>query len=346
MRAAFYERTGPAKDVLTIGELPTPAAGPGEVRVQVACSGVNPSDVKSRAGTRTKTLAFPRIVPHSDGSGVIDQVGEGVDRSRIGERVWIWNAAWGRAFGTAAEFVVLPAAQAVALPVGVDLEVGACLGIPALTAFHAVAVDGGVRSKSVLVAGGAGAVGHYAIQMAKLGGAGRVIATVSSEEKARLALAAGADEVINYRDEDVAARCAELTAGKGIDRIIEVDLSVNVALDLQVLRPGGEIVTYGSGAGEMVVPFVPAIIKMAGFRFFIVYNLAAEDRRRAEAELTRLLAEQRLIHIIAARLPLGRIVEAHETVEQGRAIGNVILDLTVQTRSVADSPTIRTGETR
>lgn len=327
MRAAFYERTGPAREVLTIGELPTPEPGPGEVRVEVAWSGVNPSDVKSRAGTRTKVLAFPRIVPHSDGSGLIDAVGEGVDRSRIGERVWLWNAAWGRAFGTAAERVVLPSAQAVRLPDGVDLEIGACLGIPALTAFHAIHVDSGVRGKAVLVAGGAGAVGHYAIQLAKLAGAKQVITTVSGDDKARLALAAGADAVINYRNEDVAARCAEITGGVGVDRIVEVDLSVNASLDLQILRPGGEIVVYGSNASEIPVPFVPAILKMAGFRFFIVYNLAETDRRRAEAELTRLLVAKRLAHNIAARLPLERIAEAHELVEQGRAVGNVVLQV-------------------
>ena len=327
MRAAFYERTGPASEVLSIGELPTPAPGPREVRVRIAWSGVNPSDVKSRAGIRTKTPPFPRIVPHSDGSGVVDQVGEGVDRARMGQRVWLWNAAWGRAHGTAAEYVVLPAPQAVPLPAGVALAVGACLGIPALTAYHAVTVDGSVKDKVVLVAGGAGAVGHYAVQLARLKGAKQVIATISNEKKAALALSAGADSVINYRQEDLVKRCLDLTGGAGVDRIIEVDLAVNVGADLQVLRPEGEIVVYGSGAAEVQVPFVPAILKMARFSFFIVYNLKTEDRLRAEAELTRLLAENRLAHNIAARLPLDRIAEAHELVEQGRTVGNVVLEV-------------------
>lgn len=327
MRAAFYERTGPADEVLRIGELPTPMPGPQEVRVRVAWSGVNPSDVKSRAGTRTKVLPFPRIVPHSDGSGVIDQVGEGVNRLRIGERVWIWNAAWGRADGTAAEYVVVPAAQAVTLPSGVELMIGACLGIPALTAHHAVAVDGGVNDKVVLVAGGAGAVGHYAIQFARIAGARKVIATVSNESKASLARAAGADGVINYKTEDLIKRCQDLTEGAGVDRIIEVDLAVNVVADLQVLRPGGQIVVYGSGAGEVQLSFVPAILKMARFSFFIVYNLSQEERRRAETELTRLLAEKRLIHNIAVRLPLDQIAEAHDLVEHGRAVGNVVIEV-------------------
>lgn len=328
MRAAFYERTGPAAAVFTIGELPKPVPGAGEVRVRVAWSGVNPSDVKSRAGTRTKTLPFPRIIPHSDGSGVIDAVGEGVERARIGERVWLWNAAWGRAFGTAADFVVIPQLQAVPLPDGVDLAVGACLGIPALTAHHAVTVDGGVRDQVVLVAGGAGAVGHYAVQLAKLHGARKVLATVSSRDKADLALAAGADHAINYRTGNLLQECLDLTQGVGVDRIIEVDLAVNVGADLQLLRPEGTIVVYGSGAGEIAVPFVPAILKMARFSFFIVYNLSAEDRRQAETELTRLVAEGRLVHNIAARLPLERIAEAHGLVEQGRAVGNVVLKLT------------------
>lgn len=327
MRAAFYERTGPAREVLRLTEFPDPTPGAGEVRVRVAWSGVNPSDVKGRAGTRSKGLPFPRIVPHSDGSGVIDRVGEGVDQGRIGEPVWVWNAAWGRADGTAAEYVVLPARQAVRLPDGVDLAVGACLGIPALTAHHAVTMDGGVEDQSVLVAGGAGAVGHYAIQMAKLNGARQVLATVSSEEKAALARKAGADLVLNYRDEDVVKRSLEATCGVGLDRIIEVDLGANAGIDIAALRPEGAIVAYGSGAAEISVPFVPAILKMARLCFFIVYSLGEADRARAVQDLTQWLAAGRLQHNIAARLPLAQIAEAHDLVEQGRAVGNVVVGL-------------------
>jgi NADPH2:quinone reductase len=327
MRAAIYERTGLAKEVLSIEELPTPTPGPNEVRVKVAWSGVNPSDVKSRAGVRTKTLAFPRIVPHSDGAGVIDRVGDGVDPGRIGERVWLWNAAWARAFGTAAQYVVLPAPQAVALPAGVDLAVGACLGIPALTAHHTVTVDGGVKGKSVLVAGGAGAVGHYAIQLAKLKGAKQVFASVSNQEKAALARKAGADVVVNYKSEDLVKKCLEATGGTGVDRIIEVDLAVNVNADLALLRPESDIIVYGSGASEISVPFVPAILKNVRLRFFIVYNLSHEDRMRAIAELTQLLTANCLVHNIAVCLPLSRIAEAHDLVEHGQAIGNVILEV-------------------
>lgn len=325
MRAAYYERTGPAAEVLTLGDLPTPTPGAGEVRVKLAWSGVNPSDVKSRAGLRSKVLAFPRIVPHSDGSGVIDAVGDGVDRARIGERVWVWNGAWGRAFGTAAEYIVVPATQAVVLPADIDLAVGACLGIPALTAYHAVAVDGGVSGKMVLVAGGAGAVGHYAIQFAQLLGAQQVVATVSSAAKAALARAAGADEVIDYTSEDASRRCLDLTGGTGFDRIVEVDAAANAALDLAAVRFEGEIVVYGSGAAEVAIPFSPAISKNVRMRFFIVYNLNPEDRANAVTALTQMLAAGSLQHNIAARVPLSDIPKAHDMIEQGRAVGNVVL---------------------
>jgi NADPH2:quinone reductase len=327
MRAAFYESTGPAREVIQLGELATPEPGPGEVRVRLACSGVNPSDVKSRAGLRSRELPFPRIVPHSDGAGVIDRVGDGVPAARLGERVWVWNAAWKRAFGTAAQYVVLPAGQAIDLPAAVPFDVGACLGIPALTALHAVRMDGGVAGRTVLVTGGAGAVGHYAIQMARLAGARQVIATASSEEKADLARQAGADLVIDYRREDVAARVLEATAGEGSDRVIEVDFAANVGASLAAVRAEGDIVVYGSGRPEIAVPFFPAILKNVRVRFFIVYNLTAADRAAAVGQLTEWLRDGRLQHNIAARLPLDVIAEAHELVESGRATGNAVLQI-------------------
>ena len=325
MRAAIYDRTGAARDVLRITETPTPEPGPGEVRVRLAWSGVNPSDVKARAGTRSRTLPFPQIIPHSDGAGTIDAGGDDVSRGRVGERVWLWNAAWGRPFGTAAEYIVLPANQVAPLPDNVEFEVGACLGIPALTAYHAATVDGGVAGKTVLVAGGAGAVGHYAIQFARLKGAKQILATVSSPEKAAHAKAAGADVVLNYRSEDVVARVQAETQERGVDRIIEVDFGANVALDLQVLRRDGDIVVYGSNAPEISVPFLPMILKNVRARFFIVYNLSDADRTHAIGALTSMLNRNQLQHAIAARLPLERIADAHELVEQGRAIGNVVL---------------------
>ena len=327
MRAASYERTGAAHEVLTVSELPTPTPGPGEVRVRVQWSGINPSDVKSRGGMMGSRLPFPRIIPHSDGAGVIDAIGDGVPLARVGERVWTWNAAWGRPFGTAAQYVVLPAAQAVALPEGVPLEAGACLGIPALTAYQAVATDGGVLGKSVLVTGGAGGVGHYAVQLARLLGARQVLATVSSPEKARLAQAAGADHVLDYKREDVAGRVKELTSGRGVDRIIEVDLAANLQQDLQAVRADGEWVVYGSGARDVPMPFGPLILKNIGVRFFIVYHLSPADRARALEHLTALLARGALQHNIAERLPLERIADGHALVEGGKALGNVVLEV-------------------
>ncbi|MEO8654187.1 MAG: NADPH:quinone reductase [Ramlibacter sp.] len=326
MQAAFYEATGPARDVLQVGPIERPDPGPGEVRVRVVCSGVNPSDVKSRAGLRSKTLPYPRIVPHSDGAGVVDAVGEGVTTLRAGERVWLWNAAWKRAWGTAAEYVVLPARQAVALAEATSFAAGACLGIPALTAYHAAAVDGGVAGKTVLVAGGAGAVGHYAVQCARLLGARQVLATVSSPAKAQLALQAGADLAIDYRSDEVVAAVRAATNGQGVDRVIEVDIAANAALDLQLLRQGGNLVVYGSGAGEFKLPFFPLIVQHVGLRFFIVYELAEADRAQASAHLGAWMRRGELRHNVAAHFPLARIAQAHEMVESGRAMGNVVVD--------------------
>jgi NADPH2:quinone reductase len=209
----------------------------------------------------------------------------------------------------------------------VAFDAGACLGIPALTALHAVRMDGGVDGKSVLVTGGAGAVGHYAVQMAKMAGARKVMATVSSEAKAMLALQAGADEVIDYRSEDVAARVLAGTGGQGVDRVIEVDFAANVNASLAAVRAEGDIVVYGSGRPEIAVPFFPSILKNVRLRFFIVYNLAAADRAAAVGQLTSWLREGRLQHVVGVRLPLDSIAEAHELVETGHAAGNVVLQI-------------------
>lgn len=327
MKAAFYERLGPAREVLQVAELADPQPGPGEVRVRIRFSGVNPSDVKSRIGLRRKDMPFPRVIPHSDGMGVIDAVGAGVPAGRSGERVWTWNAGWGRAHGTACELVCLPQQQAVRLPDNVDDEAGACLGIPALTAMHAVLMDGGVAGKTVLVAGGAGGVGHYAVQMASQLGAAHVIATVSTEPKAQLARAAGADEVVFYKTEPLAERVQSLTGGRGVDRIIELDLGANGEADLEMLRTGGECVAYGSSASPLQLPWYPLIAKNLQLKFFIVYSLTEEDRARAIATLTRMLARGSLQHNVAARVPLADIAAAHEMVESGKAVGNVVVEV-------------------
>jgi NADPH2:quinone reductase len=326
MRAAYYDSNGPAHEVLRLGELPVPQPGAGEVRVKLRWSGVNPSDVKSRAGRPGMAMAFPRIVPHSDGMGVIDAVGDGVDRVRIGQRVWIWNGAWGRPWGTAAEFIALPAQQAVPLPDDVPDEAGACFGIPALTAMHAVLMAGGVQGKRVLVQGGAGAVGHYAAQFARELGAAQVIAT-ASEPKFDLARQAGAQTVIDYRRDDVAAAVMQATEGAGIDRVIEVDIAANAAADAALTRMGGEWVVYGSGQRAFPLEFFPLIAKNIELRFFIVYHLEPAQRAQAVAALHRLLAKGAVRHNVAHRLPLARIADAHEMVAAGTAGGNVVLSI-------------------
>jgi NADPH2:quinone reductase len=322
MRAAYYEKNGPAAEVLQVAEVDTPQPGPGEVRVKLKTSGVNPSDVKTRAGSRK--MLFPRVIPHSDGAGMIDMVGEGVAASRVGERVWIWNGAWKRASGTAAEYIVLPEIQAVRLPDPVSFEAGACLGIPALTAWHAIDIAGTKSGTTLLIAGGAGAVAHYAIQFAKARGA-YVIATVSSAEKAKVARDAGADVTIDYKTENVGERVMALTKG-GVDAVIEVDLTANAALLPSVLRPRGTLVVYGTGP-QVQFPGSFCLGNNITVKFLIVYELTPEERARAVADVTRMMEAGRLVHNVAATFPLADIVKAHETVEQGRAIGNVVMEI-------------------
>lgn len=325
MKAVWYERNGPAREVLTLGEMPRPEPAAGEVLVRVHASGVNPSDWKTRAGSRP--MVGPRVIPHSDGAGVIEQVGAGVDASRLGQRVWIWNGQWKRPFGTAAEYIALPAAQAVPMPDSLGFEAAACFGIPALTAMRAVTTDGGVAGQSVLVAGGAGSVGHYAIQFAKRLGAKQVLATVSSEAKAAHARAAGADATIDYRREDVALRLHELTGGRGVDRVVEVDLSSNIALLPKILATDGICVAYGSTEREVPVNFGAMLLGSHALRVFIVYELSAGPRAECEALLARFLAEGGLMHGVAATLPLSECAAAHELVQAGTVMGNVVLTI-------------------
>jgi NADPH:quinone reductase len=323
MRAAYYEKNGPAADVLHLGEIETPKPGRGEVRVKLSTSGVNPSDVKSREG-RTRRIAFPRVIPHSDGAGVIDMVGEEVPTARVGERVWVWNAQWKRPFGTAAGYVTLPARQAVRLPDDVDFEIGACLGIPAMTAFHAVALADAWAGSTLLVAGGAGAVANYAIQFAKARGA-VIIATVSSKQKADIAHAAGADHTIDYKREDVAGRINELTDGSGVDAVIELDLAANAKLLPGTLRPKGSVIVYGTGAPEAAIPAQWMLVNGIAIRFMLVYDLTNEEHQAAIGGITQMLEHKRLVHNVAETFPLDKIVEAHQAVESGKAVGNIVV---------------------
>ncbi len=326
MRAAFYTQQGPAPDVLTVGEQPTPQPGPGEVRVRLRWSGVNPSDWKTRKGGGGRKLAAPLIIPHSDGAGVIDAVGQGVAASRIGERVWIWNGQWKRPFGTAAEWIALPAAQAVKLPDGVDEEDGACLGIPAFTAMHAVRLASPKPGTTVLVAGGAGSVGHYAIQMAKARGA-TVIASASSPAKAQHATAAGADHVFDYRSSDFAGQVQAATGGAGVDAVIEVNLTANAALYPGVLKAHGISVVYGITGAEATLPTLWLMQNSIALKFFMIYDIPQADRDAALAEMDALLRTRRLRHTVALRLPLSDIAQAHDIVERGEVMGHVLLDI-------------------
>ncbi len=324
MQAAYYEKNGTAREVLQVGEVATPQAGPGEVRVKLAASGVNPSDVKSRQGTVRK-IAFPRVIPQSDGAGVIDQVGDGVPTARLDERVWLWNGQWKRPFGTAAEYIVVPSAQAVALPERVSFAEGACLGIPAMTAYHAVTLAPAEKGSTLLVSGGAGAVSQYVIQFAKMAGA-TVLTTVSSPEKAKAAHEAGADHTIDYKREDVGARVMELTAKRGVDAVIEMDLSANARLIPAVLRPKGSVIVYGTGL-EAVLPASFCLVNTIRLQFFLVYELDAGERERTVAAINRALSEGRLQNRVAQpTFKLADIVAAHEAVERG-SLGNVIVTL-------------------
>jgi NADPH2:quinone reductase len=310
--------------VLQVGRLERPEPGPGEVRVRVEASGVNPSDTYGRAGSQAP-MAFPRVVPHQDGAGVIDAVGGGVPPSRIGERVWVYEATWDRPGGTAAEYTVVPAARAVRLPDNVGFDAGACLGIPALTAHRAVFADGPVTGQVLLVTGGAGAVGGTAIQLAKWGGA-TVIATVSSEQKAGEAREVGADHVINYRAQDVVAEIKRLTDDAGVDRIVEVDFGGNLPVSLQIIKLHGVIAAYATrGNPEPKVPFRALMQKNALVRPILVYTMPESAKAAGAADVTRALASGALQPRIGAWLPLEQIADAHAAVERGAIIGNVVL---------------------
>lgn len=326
MKAVWYETTGPAKDVLQFGEMSSPEVGSGEVLVRVSTSGVNPSDVKSRAGLRGP-VPFPRVIPHSDGAGIIEAVGEGVDPSRIGERVWIWNAAWRRAFGTCSELLAIPSAQAAPLPDNTGFDAGACLGIPASTAYHGVFSDGLVEGQTILITGGAGAVGHYAIQFAKYGGA-QVLTTVSGETKAAHTRTAGADHVINYKTESVHEKIMDLTHGAGVDRVVEVEFGGNLAEVAPVLKAGAVIATYGSmAAPNPAIPFYDLMFKNVTLKMYLVYLLSEAARKQTVEGVNAALASGKISHAIAKRVPLAETARAHELVEAASEMGNIVIEI-------------------
>ncbi|AXI47836.1 zinc-binding dehydrogenase [Sulfitobacter sp. SK012] len=327
MHAVTYEKFGKAADVLTLSEMPDVNPGSGEVRVALHRSGVNPSDVKSRAGSRPGVTAppFPLVIPHSDGAGVIEAVGADVDPSRIGSRVWIWNGQWQRAFGTAATHITLPATQAVALPDGVSFDTGATLGIPGLTACHAVFGGGDVAGQTLLVSGGGGTVGYLAVQLARWGGA-RVIATCSARDRNRV-LAAGAHVVLDYAAEDLAGQVLAANDGAQVDRILEVEFGINLGVDTDVIAENGTIAAYGS-ALEMapVLPFGPLLFKAVTIDVILIYLLPKAERDAAIKRLHAALTDGALTCPVEKVFALADTAHAQQAVEAGGRAGAILID--------------------
>ncbi|MBP0457450.1 NADPH:quinone reductase [Streptomyces montanisoli] len=326
MQAALYHRNGSARDVLLVEDIDRPEPGPGQVRVRVALSGLNPTDVKTREGATARPIDGFQV-PHQDGSGVIDAVGTGVDAARVGERVWVWFAAFGNRYGTAAEYCVVPADRAVPLPGNVSDVLGACLGVPALTAHRCLFADGRLNGRTVVVAGGAGAVGHYAIQLAKQAGA-KVITTVSGPEKAEQAAAAGADHVVNYREAGAADQVRAYADDRPVDRIVEVALGANLELDLAVSGPRTVISCYAA-AGDVSLPVRALMSANVTLRFVLLYGVPAPDLAESVAEVNAVAGAGALTPLPEHRHPLADVAAAHEAVEQG-AVGKVLLDLADQ----------------
>ncbi|MCA9940432.1 MAG: NADPH:quinone reductase [Anaerolineales bacterium] len=332
MRAAWYESQGEARDVLVVGTMEDPVPGPGEVRIAVLRSGINPGDVKKRSSAFGVGMPFPRVIPHSDGSGNIDAVGAGVSTRMVGERVWCFGAQSYRPFGTAAEFVVVPVEQVTQLPSNASWDQGACLGIPGITAHRAVHVGGDVKGRTVLIQGGAGAVGMAAVEIAKRAGAG-VIATVRSEADSTIARGAGADEVLRTDGLDSEQIVESLLAlsPDGVDHVVEVAFQANVAVDEQVLKLGGSIASYATNRTNPEIPFWNLVFKNARLYFLGSDDFPVEAKRRAAADLSEMLADGWAGYPIGSILPLDEIATAQELVEQGSQGGRVLLDLTGRT---------------
>jgi NADPH2:quinone reductase len=328
MKAAWYERQGAPFSVLVVGEMTTPEPGPGEVRIRVAASGINPGDVKKRQDAFGVGMPFPRVVPHSDGAGVIDAVGDGISASRVGERVWCFGAQSYRPFGTAAEYVVVPAEQAIPLPDRVSFEQGACLGIPGITAHRAVHVAGAVYGRVVLVQGGAGAVGQCAVGLARHAGA-LVIATVRLERDVVVARRAGAHHIVVTGDLG-ADRIVELVrshAPDGVDHIVEVGFDANIAVDEQLLKLGGSIATYATGNATPAIPFWLLVFKNISLFFLGSDDFPAAAKAAAARALNEALEGEWPGFEVEGRFPLESIAAAHEAVEERKVSGRVILSV-------------------
>jgi len=327
MQAAWFEKFGSASDVLQVGELDTPSPGSGEVLVRLACSGINPSDVKKRAGSFPNLLDEGLVVPNSDGAGVIEAVGSAVPDSRLGERVWVYQAQFARRFGTAADYVAIDASRAPRLADTASFEVGACLGIPVMTAHRSVFADGDVSGQTVLVTGGAGRVGHYAIQWASQAGAS-VIATASNAADEVACISAGAVAVVNHREQNWGDQVLGATSGELVDRVIDVEFGANLPTVLNIIRVGGVIATYSSTQNpEPVLPFFQMMYKDLTTRTVIVYAMPESAKQAAISDIGKALEGDRLQHRIARTLPLSEIVHGNELIEAGALRGAVILEM-------------------
>ena len=322
MKAAWYEKQGPAREVLTVGEMEDPQPSAGEVRIRIAASGVNPGDVKKREDAFGLGMPYPRVIPHSDGAGTVDRVGAGVSQEWIGRRVWCYGAQSYRAFGTAAQYVVVPLPRAVPLPDAVSMEQGACLGIPGITAHRAVHVGGSVDGRTVLVQGGAGAVGACAVQLAHRAGA-RVIATCRSEDDRAIASRAGADEVL-LTGRDLAERVAKL-APNGVDHIVEVAFAANIDADIEMLAQAGSISTYATNAPKAEIP--PWLLAFKNVRMFFVGSddMPAESKLEAVRDINESLQSGWPGLDIGERVPLDEIARAHELVKHPAKPGRIVV---------------------
>lgn len=325
MKAVWYKEFGAAGSVLEYGETETPEPGAGDVLVRLHSSGVNPSDVKKRAGAFPNLLDGGPVIPHSDGAGIIEAVGEGVSPGRIGERVWIYQAQFERLLGTLAEYVALPSALAPKLPDEATFEVGACLGIPAMTAHRCVLGDGPVTGQTILITGGAGRVGYYAMQWAITSGA-RVIATASNPEDAALCRALGAVAVCNHRKENWGTAVLECNNGRPVDRVIDVEFGANLSEVLACIRTGGTISTYASTQEkEPRLPFLRMMYMDLTLHMVIVYAMPEEAKLAAVNAINSALVQNSLLHRIARIFPLDQAAAAHEVIEQGSVRGCVVV---------------------
>ena len=328
MKAAWFGKFGPARDVLVVGDQPKPEPGPGEVLVHLHTSGVNPSDVKKRAGSFRNLLDGGYVIPNSDGAGVIEAVGAGVDSRRVGERVWVYQAQFGRRFGTAAQYVAVDASRAATLPEKTGFDVGACLGIPVMTAHRCVFADGPVAGQTLLVTGGAGRVGYYAIQWARHSGA-KVIASASNARDEAVCRAAGAHHVFNHREAGWGTRVQQLNDGAPVDRVVDVEFGANLPEVLNCIRIGGVIATYSSTqVKEPMLPFFQMMYLDLTIRFVIVYAMPETAKHQAIADIHAALSEGWMQHRLMATVPLAEIARANELIEQGGPGGCVVVDVT------------------